>query len=116
MRSLKTILLFIITATILSGCGIFGIHFKLKNLRKAGKYPEFTKADSLRGSLSRYRSCYDVKHYSLNIIVDDSKQYIKGYVDIHAVAVAAFDTLQIDLYQNMKLNAIEYQGKSLGFN
>ncbi|MCL8000906.1 hypothetical protein M8994_22200, partial [Brucella sp. 21LCYQ03] len=30
----------------------------------------FTKADSLRGQLTPYRTCYDIKYYHLDVKVD----------------------------------------------
>ena len=101
----------------MSGCGIFGIHFKLRNPKKAGKYPEFTEEVRLRGTLTKYRSCYDVKHYNINISLFPETKTIKGYVDIHATAAAAddFDTLQIDLYENLQLSSLEVNGTAAGF-
>jgi aminopeptidase N len=109
----RSIAALVILALIFSGCGLYGIHFHLKNPRKAGKYPKVTQKDKLRGELTKYRSCYDVKHYALNITVDNEKKYIKGYVNIHAEATAVFDTLQVDLYPGMKINSIEYKGQKL---
>ena len=93
----------------LQGCFILGIHTKVKNAKHAGKYPEFTEAKKLLGNPNtKYRTCYDVKHYNLNVYVDEKKKYLKGNVTITANAVSGFDTLQIDLYQNMKVNGIGF--------
>jgi aminopeptidase N len=102
-------------AAILTGCGIAGIHINLQNPKKAGKYPRFTEADYLRGTLTPLRSSYDVNHYGINITVDPEKKYLKGYVDFVATATADLDSLQVDLYNNMKINSIERDGKQLGF-
>jgi aminopeptidase N len=98
-----------------SGCGIFGIHFKLHNPRRAGKYPKADEARLLLGSLTRYRTCYDVKYYGLNVEVDPKRKYLKGYVEIMSLAMEDFDTLQLDLHANMQLNGILEGEKELGF-
>lgn len=115
MRSLRNLILLFTAAALFSGCGLFGIRFNLTNPKKAGKYPKFTEADELRGTLNKFRVCYDVKHYALNITVDPETKSLKGYVDIVAEAVSDFDTLQIDLYKNMNIGSIEYKGKQLSY-
>lgn len=113
---LRSFIAAVTCSVLLTGCGLFGIHFKLKNPKRAGKYPAFTQAERLRGELTPVRSCYDVKHYSLNIAVDIEKKFLKGYVDIHAAATAAFDSLQLDLYPELKINFIEYKGQQLSYH
>jgi aminopeptidase N len=61
------------------------------------------------------RTCYDVTFYELEIKVDPERRELSGYVDIHFEAVEDFETLQIDLYQNMKISRIESEGKTLPF-
>lgn len=115
MNGVRLFLFLICAAAIFSGCGLYGIHFKLQNPRKAGKYPEFSLKDKLRGELTKYRTCYDVKHYNINLSIDHKKKFIKGYVDIHAEAQASFDTLQVDLYPNFKINTIEVNNKAVSY-
>ena len=115
MRPLYSFIVLMAAVALFSGCGLFGIHINLQNPRKAGKYPGFSEADKLRGTLTKYRSCYDVRHYALNLSIDPATKSIEGYVDIIAEAVADFDTLQIDLYKNMKITSIEYKGRPLEY-
>jgi aminopeptidase N len=75
----------------------------------------FTLADTLRGMLRPERTCYDVTAYDLNIRVDIPRKAIQGFVQINFTTVHDFDTLQIDLYDNMQLSHIEFEGKQLGF-
>lgn len=75
----------------------------------------FTEADTLRGSLRPERTCYDVTFYDLNIRVDPGRQEVRGFVDIHYTALAAFTTLQIDLYRNMAIDRIIFEGQELPF-
>ncbi len=62
---------------------------------------KFTEADTLRGMLTPARTCYDVKHYGLNIKIDPSKKYLEGHVDMTFEAKEDFITLQVDLFPNM---------------
>ncbi|MBX2876495.1 MAG: M1 family metallopeptidase [Saprospiraceae bacterium] len=75
----------------------------------------FTRADTLRGMLRPERTCYDVHYYDLEVDVFPAKQSIKGKVEIHFRAVTAFDRLQIDLFDNMKLSAVSFEGENLKF-
>ncbi len=67
---------------------------------------QFSEADTLRGMLSPARTCYDVKHYHLNIKVDPENKTIAGYVDMTFDAVEEFLTLQVDLFSNMKIDKV----------
>ncbi len=70
----------------------------------------FTKADSLRGKLSPFRSCYDVTYYDLNLKIDIGKQAISGYNDIYFEAKTDFSTLQIDLFEAMNVKKMVFNG------
>lgn len=65
---------------------------------------KFTHADSLRGSLSKARTWWDVLHYTILVEPDYVQKTISGKVDIQFKAVAAHDTMQIDLQEPMQLN------------
>lgn len=114
MRSVIIPFLVVITL-LLNGCSLLGIHLEMHNPRRSGKYPGLTEAARLRGTLTKYRSCYDVKHYDINISIFPESRSVKGYVDIHAEAVADLDTLQVDLYPNLKISSIEVNGVNAGF-
>ena len=77
---------------------------------------EFTYSDSLRGNLSEFRSCYDVYYYDLDITVDDYQQkIINSYNNIHIKALSDFQTIQIDLFENLKIHSIQFDHKKLEF-
>lgn len=77
---------------------------------------EFTYSDSLRGNLSEFRSCYDVYYYDLDITVDDHQQkIINSYNNIHIKALSNFQTIQIDLFENLKIHSIQFEHKKLEF-
>jgi aminopeptidase N len=67
---------------------------------------KFTRADTLRGALRAERTCYDVTFYHLDIKVDIEKKYIAGSCKMTFKALQDFEVLQIDLFENMKINRI----------
>ncbi len=77
---------------------------------------EFTKADTLRGMLSKERSCFDVTYYDLNLAIDIPKQFIRGFVDISFDVVEDFDVMQIDLFKNMSIREVTYFSLPLTFH
>lgn len=76
---------------------------------------KFTLQDTLRGSLRPERTCYDVYYYDLEIQVDIAKKYIAGTNTIYYTAKSDFQTLQIDLFENMNIKKITLEGKTLDF-
>lgn len=77
-------------------------------------YP-FTKADTLRGSLRPERTCYDVHYYDLQLRIDPRKQLIRGTVEIAYTHVTDFQTLQIDLFENMIIDRILLNDQELDY-
>ena len=77
---------------------------------------KLTERNRLLGELLPERACYDILFYDINIEIDVDKKYIKGYVDITALAVENFEKLQVDLAKSMQLNNVEYNGKILSTN
>jgi hypothetical protein len=75
----------------------------------------FKRADSLRGMLTALRSCYDVRFYNLDVEVFPEKKYIKGQNNIRFRAINSFDSMQIDLYENIKIAKIIWRGREVDF-
>ena len=63
----------------------------------SGKEKKFTHADSLRGMLTPFRTCYDVTYYDLNVDIDMENKSISGYNKIYFDAVSDFEVMQVDL-------------------
>lgn len=82
----------------------------------SGKEKNHTRKDSLRGSLRPERTDYDVKKYDLFVKVDPEKKYISGVNKISFKTSAKLPKLQIDLFENMKIDSILFRGKKLKFN
>lgn len=80
---------------------------------KAFKYPRFTEKDSLRGTLNRYRTNFDVVWYNLDVKINPENKTIAGFVDIFFKKLDTIDTIQLDLYQNMLIDSIMYGNMKL---
>ena len=76
---------------------------------------EFTLADTLRGTLSPIRSCYDVTYYDLQIDLEIESKTLTGVNHIYFTNTADFDKIQIDLFKNMRIDNILYNGQDLKF-
>lgn len=114
---MKPLPLFLIIALlyIISSCSLIGFNFHRKTPTMQKKYPVFTEADTLKGSISQYRKNFDINYYEISIDVNIEKKYITGFVDMYFDPLVDLDTIQIDLYKNMTLNKIQYQQDSLAF-
>jgi aminopeptidase N len=66
----------------------------------------FTRADSLRGMLTPLRTCYDITYYHLDVRIDPSTRSIEGSNTILFAVVEPFDRMQVDLFENMKIDKI----------
>ena len=80
---------------------------------KPEPFPKLTERNRLLGDLLPERTCYDVKHYMINMDIDVKKKYIKGFVDITATATEDFTRLQVDLARKMRLNGVYFLDKKL---
>lgn len=74
----------------------------------------YTEADTLRGSLRPERN-FDVLKYHLNVKVDPEERYISGYNTITFKAEEDLPVMQIDLFENMKIDSILFKGKKLDY-
>ena len=75
----------------------------------------FDRGDTLRGSLSPVRTCYDVHHYDLSVGIDTSNQSIKGKNIISFSATADFRDMQVDLFKNMVVSSITFEKQPVEF-
>lgn len=75
----------------------------------------YTRADTLRGTLLPERACYDVTFYDLNITVDTLNRTISGSNTFYFTSIRDFQTLQLDLFENMKVVNITMNGKELRY-
>lgn len=72
----------------------------------------YTRRDSLQGGLRPERTSFDVQRYDLNIKVDTDKRFISGYNDISFKVVETTSKIQLDLFENMKIDSIVIKGNT----
>ncbi len=66
----------------------------------------YSHADSLRGSLTPERRCYDVRFYHLDVTIDPAQRYISGANTILFSVDSAFNRMQVDLFANMAIDTV----------
>lgn len=77
---------------------------------------DYSRTDSLRGSLtSKYRTCYDINYYHLDIKVHPIEKFISGNNLFKFTATTNFKELQFDLFANLKIDKVLYHGEALKF-
>ena len=86
------------------------VHAQLGTLKQT-----FTRADSLRGSLTPLRTCYDINYYHLDVKFDINNKFISGSNLFKFTAVQDFTKLQFDLFANLKVEKVLYKGQELPF-
>ncbi|MGH1365035.1 MAG: M1 family metallopeptidase [Calditrichia bacterium] len=76
---------------------------------------QFTKADTLRGSYGALRINTDIKHYDLRIRLDVEKKYLSGNNVITFLMLRPATRIQIDLFDNMAVDSILFNGEKLSY-
>jgi len=76
---------------------------------------EFTRADTLRGMLSPERTCYDLNYYHLDVKIDIENKSISGSNEFNFTATKDFTLLQFDLFNNLNVEKVVYNGQELPF-
>jgi aminopeptidase N len=76
---------------------------------------KFTRADTLRGTLSPLRTCYDINYYHLDVKFNIDKKFISGSNLFKFTATQDFKSLQFDLFANLKVEKVIYNGQQLPF-
>jgi hypothetical protein len=75
----------------------------------------FTRGDTLRGKLTPLRTCYDVTFYHLDVEVNMDQRSVKGNNLIRFNVEQPFQKMQIDLYENMKIDKVIYKDQPLAY-
>jgi aminopeptidase N len=83
--------------------------------QRATSQSAFTRADSLRGALRPERTCYDVTFYDLDIKVDPSTHKIEGSNSIYFNVNQDFKRIQLDLFENMAIDAVLWKDEELPY-
>lgn len=98
---------------ILSSLLLFG--FQQVSAQLITEKEVFTRRDSLHGGLRPERTSYDVQRYDLNITINPEERSIKGFNDITFKVVRHTNKIQVDLFENMKVDSILFQNKKLEY-
>jgi aminopeptidase N len=97
---------------------IFALLLFLPVLTKAQvltTHESFTRADTLRGTLTPLRTCYDINYYHLDVKFDIEHKFISGSNLFRFTATQDFSKLQFDLFANLQIEKIIYRGKELNY-
>ena len=73
----------------------------------------FTKQDTLRGSITPERIWWDLTYYHLEVNVDPDKKFISGKNTIKYKVLTSNKSLQIDLQAPLKITKVTQNGKKL---
>jgi aminopeptidase N len=96
---------------------LFVLAFCISNLnaQMLGKNQVNSRADSLRGTLTPLRTCYDINYYHLDVKIDIDQKSISGSNEFAFTATQDFTKLQFDLFSNLKVDKVIYKGEALPF-
>jgi aminopeptidase N len=75
----------------------------------------FTRQDTLRGSITPQRAWWDLTYYHLDISVDPEKKYLKGSNTVHYKVLETSKEMQIDLQKPLKITRIVQDNKDLDY-
>ena len=75
----------------------------------------FTRQDTLRGSITPQRAWWDLTYYHLDISVDPDNKFIKGTNTVQYKVLDSNDEMQIDLQKPLKITRVTQDGKDLEY-
>ena len=94
---------------------IFYIFLLLVSAQLFSQNKIFTHQDTLRGSITKERIWWDLKHYDLNIKVVPETKTISGKNSITYEVLDTYQIMQIDLQEPMKITKITQNGSKLNY-
>jgi aminopeptidase N len=86
------------------------------NAQMLGKNQVNSRADSLRGTLTPLRTCYDINYYHLDVKIDIDQKSVAGSNEFAFTATQDFNKLQFDLFDNLKVDKVVYNNSALKFS
>jgi len=94
---------------------IFNIFLLILTTQLFSQKKIFTHQDSLRGSITKERIWWDLKHYDLNIKVVPETTSISGKNSISYEVIDTYQIMQIDLQEPMKITKITQNDSDLNY-
>lgn len=79
-------------------------------------HPQFTRADTLRGSITPQRAWWDVTFYDLYITIHPQDSTIEGFNRISYRVIDMVKDMQIDLQQPLVIKKIVQNGQTLDYH
>ncbi|MDX5418078.1 MAG: M1 family metallopeptidase [Hymenobacteraceae bacterium] len=80
---------------------------------QAQQTPNFTRQDTLRGSITPERAWWDLTYYHLNIKVNPADSSIHGMNTIQYKVLEPYQVMQLDLQPPMRMEKVMQNGKRL---
>ncbi len=74
---------------------------------------EFSKQDTLKGSITPERAWWDLNHYDLKVDINPEDEFISGSNTVTYTVLEPNEKIQIDLQEPMKLLSATQDGKEL---
>ncbi len=91
------------------------ILFVLLAINPSYSQKSFTRADTLRGSITPERAWWDLNHYHLAVEIFRETKSIKGSNTIRYKVLTESQILQLDLQEPLKITSIVQAGENLDF-
>ncbi len=76
---------------------------------------QFSRQDTLRGSITPEREWWDLVYYDLKVKVDPNDRSIAGTNTVYFKVLKPYQTIQIDLQEPMNISKVTQNGKELDF-
>lgn len=76
---------------------------------------QFTRQDTLRGSITPGRAWWDVTYYGVTVQPDFNTKSIKGLNNIHFTVLEAGSTMQLDLQLPMEITSVLWNNSQLKY-
>ncbi|HEX9979224.1 MAG TPA: M1 family metallopeptidase [Flavobacterium sp.] len=83
---------------------------------QASAQKAFTRKDSLHGGLRKERTSYDVQRYDLDLRINPDEKSISGLNTITFKLLEPSSRIQVDLFENMKIDSIVLDRKKLTYS
>ena len=83
--------------------------------RAAAQQPAFTRADTLRGSITPARAWWDVVFYDLHVKLDPADSTIRGWNGITYRVTGASRAMQVDLQVPLEIDSVVQDGRRLTY-
>ncbi|GAB3179096.1 M1 family metallopeptidase [Telluribacter humicola] len=84
-------------------------------LTSAQQRPQFTRQDTLRGSITPERSWWDLTYYHLDVRAMPSDSSLRGSTTIHYKVLKPYQTMQVDLQPPLRVDKVVQGGEELAF-